>query len=170
VSRLGSLSPAAIRALLSAESDDNLIALFTFTGAGIVTPLRIADNYTTRLSETDEDILYGVQSRGNDFVFLPLGLTLPDENDSAPRATLTIHDVTRYLTPVIRNLTGQPSVLLELVLVSSPDVVEASFPGMVLGGITYNKDTVSGELTIDGLATEPFPAHSFTPAYFPGLF
>lgn len=170
MSRLSSMSPAALRAMFGAETDDNLICLLTITGDGIVTPIRLANDFTQRLFENDEEIVYGVKSRGNDYLFLPIEVTLPTEEDSAPRASLTMHDVTRYLTPVIRTLPAEPAVLMELVLVTSPGVVEASFPGFVLGGISYNANTVTGELTVDGLATEPFPCHSFTPAYFPGLY
>lgn len=171
MSRLSTLSPAALRALFAPESDDTLITLVTISGTGIATPLRLADNYTQRLSETDDEITYGVPSRGNEFVFLPLRITLPDEQQmAAPRCSITIHDVTRHLTPVIRQISTAPSVLLELVLASSPDTVEASFPGFLMGSIQYNANTVTAELTVESLTLEPFPAHTFTPMYFPGLF
>jgi hypothetical protein len=171
MSRLSSLSPAALRAMFSQESDDTLITLVTITGPGISTPIRLADGYTQRISETDDDVVYGVTSRGNDYIFLPLQITLPtEEQTAAPRCTITINDVTRYLTPVIREINSAPSVTLELVLASSPNTVEASFPGFLMAGIQYNADTVTAELTVETLTSEPFPAHQFTPSSFPGLF
>jgi hypothetical protein len=170
VSRLATMSPAAVKALFSQESDATLITLLTITGAGITEPIRLADGYTQRVSETDDEVVYGVPSRGNDFLFLPLQINLPSEDDAAPRSTITIHDVTRHLTPIIRTISTCPDVLIELVLSTTPNVVEASFPGFTMSGITYNANTIAAELNVDGLALEPFPAYCFTPAYFPGLF
>lgn len=166
-----SLSAAALREMFAPESDDTLIVLLTLSGGGISGSIRLADNYTTRISETADEVVYGVTSRTNDYTFLPIEVTLPtEEHEAAPRCQLTLHDVTQIIMPEIRTLTGPPSVLLELVLVSDPDTVEASFPGLMLAGVSYNADTISGELTVASLASEPFPAHTFTPSYFPGLF
>lgn len=171
MSRLASLSPAALRAMFSPDADDTLITLLTITGPGIATPIRLADGYTQRVSETADDEVYGVPSRGSNYLFLPLQITLPtEEQGAAPRCSITIHDVTRVLLPAVRTISSAPNVLLELVLSSAPDVVEASFAGFKMAGISYNADTISAELTVESLAVEPFPAHSFTPAYFPGLF
>lgn len=171
MSRLANLSAAALQAMFSPDADDDLICLLTFTGTGISPPIRLADGFTGRISEDSEEIVYGVTSRSNDYIYLPLQISLPTEEQTAvPRCTLTIHDVTRYLTPVIRSISTPPSVTLELVLKSTPDVVEASFPGFLMGGITYNADTVTADLTVETLVTEPFPAGTFVPSSFPGLF
>lgn len=165
------LTPAALKAMFSPDSDDTLITLLTITGTGIATPVLLADGYTQRISETADEVIYGVRSRLEDYLFLPLKIALPtEEQAAAPRCTITIHDVTRQLLPIIREITSAPTVLMELVLSSSPDIVEASFPGFKMGAISYNSDTISAELTVESLATEPFPQHTFTPAYFPGLF
>ena len=171
MSRLATLSPAALRAMFSPDADDTLITLLTFSGTGIVTPIRLADGYTQRISETADEVVYGVRSRAQDYIFLPLQITLPtEEQAAAPRCQISIADVTRQLIPVIRQISAPPSVLLELVLASTPATVEASFSGLKLGAITYNADTITGELTVESLAAEPFPQHAFTPSYFPGLF
>lgn len=169
MSRLSTLSPEALRAMFSPDADDTLIALLTITGGAET--IRLASGYTQRLSETDDEIVYGVVSRGQDFVFLPFELSLPTEEQQAPpRSTITMHDVTRYLTPVIREMKEALTVTIELVLRSSPDDVEVEFPDFLMGSIQYNKDTVSAELTVETLINEPFPSFTFTPGYFPGLF
>lgn len=171
MSRLASLSPAALRAMFSPDADDTLITLLTISGAGIASPVRLADGYTQRISETADDVVYGVQSRSQNFIFLPLRITLPtEEQAAAPRCNITISDVTRELIPIIRQISSAPDVLIELVLASTPNTVEASFPGFKMGGISYNAETITAELTVESLAVEPFPQHTFTPAYFPGLF
>ena len=45
-----------------------------------------------------------------------------------------------------------------------------SFPNFLVGGIQYNADSIIATLTVASLVNEPFPAHTFTPSYFPGLF
>lgn len=171
MSRLSTLSPAALRAMFAPESDDNLIVLLTITGEGVDTPIRLADGYTQRLSETADDILYGVRSRGLDFVFLPLSVTLPTEEQAAvPRCQVAIHDVTRIIMPAVRAISTAPKVTMELVLSSTPDAVEAEFANFLMSSISYTADSITAELTVESLAVEPFPAHTFTPNYFPGLF
>lgn len=170
MSRLSGLSPSALRALFSPDADDNLICLLTFSGGNIPTPIRIADGYTQRLSENDTEIIYGVVSNGLEFTFLPFEINLPTEEDSAPRCNITMHDVTRYLLPSIRELQSAPNVKIELVLSSNPDVVEIEMGEFLLANISYNADTINAELTLEGLEMEPFPAGTFTPSYFPGMF
>lgn len=173
MSRLTSMSANAIRAVFSPDSDSDLIVLVTIYDP--VTPTtvlaRICDGYTQRISETADEVVYGVVSNGENFTFLPVQITLPSEEEAqAPRCSLTINDVTRYLTPIIRSLQGPPRVKLELVLSKTPDVVEVSFDYFYISNITYNRDTVNCELTMLNLEREPFPLHSFNPPHFPGLF
>lgn len=176
MTRLASMSPAALAAMYAQESDDTLVTLLTIydpvTGDVVE---RLADNYSSLLSGVDyvgvDDVVYGVVSRGNNYIFMPLEVTLPSSDDAgSSRAQLVIRDVTRYLTPVIRSLTGPPRIKLELVLKSQPDVVEIVYDTFYLSSITYNSDQVSGELTLIDYQVEPFPIHSFTSKYFPGLF
>lgn len=173
MSRLSTLSPAALKAMFSPESSDTLIMLLTIYGENESpsTAIRIADGYTQRISETARDITYGVISRTNAYTFIPLSITLPSEDEAAsPRCTIAINDVTKILIPIIRTITSPPKVLIELVLASSPNIVEASFPGFYITNFTYNADSVQAELGMINFASEPFPAYTFTPAYFPGLF
>jgi len=173
MSRLTSMSPAALRAVFSPEADADLIMLLTvYDPANSSTVVaRLADGYTQRISETDDDVAYGVISRTNSFIFLPMEITLPTEEEAqAPKCSLVLHDVTRYITPLIRNLSGPPSVKLELVLSSTPDTVEASFSDFYLTSITYSAESVSAQLMMIDYEREGFPMHSFTPALFPGLF
>jgi len=176
MSRISSMTPEALRALFSTESANDLITLVTFSD-GTNSEIRLCDNCTDslgnthRINETDNDIVYGITSRGEDYTFLPLEITLPQEEEAqAPRCSIVIRDVTRYLTPVIRNITSPPKVKLELVLSSSPNTVEVSFDGFYVTNFTYNRDQVTCELQMVNYEREPFPMHSFSPKYFPGLF
>lgn len=151
---------------------------FTATGTGTgtgtaqeVTIIRLSDGFTQRISETADEVIYGVVSRGNNYIFLPIQVTLPQEDEAqAPRCSITLNDVTRYVTPIIRTITGPPKVTLELVLSNTPDTVEVSFSGLYITDFTYNADSVTASLAMTDFDREPFPMHSFSPKYFPGLF
>ena len=172
MSRLSSLSPAALKAMFSTESEDTLITLVTiYDPVTQAVAVRLADNYLTRISETSDEVVYGVTSRSNNFIFIPMQISLPSEEDNtAPKCSLVISDVTRYITPLIRELQGPPRVLVELVLTSSPSTVEAFFADFYISNISYNADSVSAELTMIDYQIEPFPCFTFTPSYFPGIF
>ena len=73
MSRLSSLSAAAVKAMFSSETEESIIMLLTVYDPATNLPvIRLADNYTKRISETADEVLYGVTSRTNDFVFLPM--------------------------------------------------------------------------------------------------
>ena len=173
MSRLTSMSPEALRAVFSPDADSDLIFLLT-----IYDPIqtnkvvaRLADGFTQRISETADEVIYGVRSNGNDYIFLPMEIGLPSEEEAqAPRCSITLHDVTRYLTPTIRALAAPPKIKMELVLSKTPDVVEVSFDDFYISSFSYNSDSVTATLSMIDLEREPFPMHSFTPRYFPGMF
>lgn len=173
LSRLTSMSPNALKAVFSPDSDDDLLMLLT-----VYDPIdentivaRLADGFTKRISETDSEVIYGVTSNGSDYTFLPMEISLPSEDEAqAPRCSIVMHDVTRYLTPIIRSITAPPRIKLELVLTKSPDVVEVSFSDFYINSFTYNADSVTADLAMIDYEREPFPMHSFTPRYFPGMF
>lgn len=185
MSRLSTMSAAALRAVFSPEAEDSLIILITIYNPSNHSEVlyRICDNFmpdpldptkALRLSTTtDDQVFYGVQLADNtEFTFLPIEVTLPNEDETqSPRCSLTMHDVTQYLIPFIRNsLTGPAPIKLELVLASAPDTVEASFTGLMITNISYNANTVTADLTAVNYDREPFPKHSMSPLYFPGLF
>lgn len=173
MSRLTTMSPAAIKAVFSPDSDSDLLFLLTIYNPEDPTEVvaRLTDGFTQRLSETVDEVIYGVVSRTNQFMFLPMEISLPSEEEAqAPRCSIVLRDVTRNIMPIIRTLNGPPKILMELVLSSTPDTVEASFSGFYISGFTYNSDTITGDLSMINYDREPFPAHSFTPAYFPGMF
>jgi hypothetical protein len=167
------MSPNALKAVFSPDSDDDLIILLTIYNPDNESEVifRLADGYTKRISETADEVMYGVTSNGADYTFLPMQISLPSEDEAqAPRCSIVMYDVTRYLTPVIRSITAPPRIKLELVLSKSPNVVEVSFSDFYISNFNYNSDSVTAELSMIDYEREPFPMHSFTPGYFPGMF
>lgn len=165
------LSSQALRAVYAEETGEYPILLLTITATSIVEPVLISSDATQRVYEDAEQILYGTVSRGMTFFFVPFQIVLPsDTEDSAPQCSITIDNVSRQLMTVIRTLTQPPTVSMELVMSGSRDVVEAVFPGFAISSITYDAMTITGDLRVDAMVTEPFPAGTFTPSQFPGMF
>ena len=173
MSRLTSMSPEAIKAIFSPEADSDLIFLLTVYDPvdGVTVVGRVCDGFTKRISETADEVVYGVTSNGNDFVFLPMEISLPTEEEAqAPRCSIIMRDVTKYVIPLVRTIVGPPKVKMELVLSKTPNIVEASFTGFYISNFSYNADSVTADLSMIDYEREPFPMHAFTPAYFPGMF
>jgi hypothetical protein len=175
MSRLNSLSQSAVRAMFASETPEALILLITITNpADPANPIRLADGYTNRIASltTDTEVAYGVTSNSKDYVFLPMQIALPGEQEAgAAQCSLILNFVTREAIDLIRtHLTSPVSVQIDLVLASSPNTVEATFSGFKITNVTYNADQITFDLNMVSLSREPFPCFTFTPANFPGLF
>jgi hypothetical protein len=177
MSRLSTLSATAIRAMFSSETEQAVVMLLTIYGLdGTSVVIRLADNFNKRISETEAEIVYGVRSRGNDYVFLPMEISLPSETeDGNSNCNIRFNFVTPEAIQIIREqLTGPVKVLLELVLTDGTNAdlntVEATFSGFYITSASYNAESITLTLGMINYNTEPFPAYNFTPRNFPGLF
>jgi len=163
------LSLTARMAAYAEQTGEVVVGLVTISHPSLDTPLRFSSDPTTRLST--DPLLYGTASRGNPYNFLPMSIALPEDSDDTPPATkLVIDNVARDMIPTIRSVSTPGQVTTEFVLASSPDTVEATWPNFDLVNSTYDSGQVTCDLTVDAMATEPFPYGTFTPAQFPGLF
>ena len=117
MSRLTTMSPEAIRAIFSPEADSDLLFLLTVYNPDNpeIVVARICDGFTKRISETANEVIYGVTSRSQDFIFLPMEISLPTEEEAqAPRCAIVMRDVTKYIIPIVRTIVGPPKVKMEL--------------------------------------------------------
>lgn len=170
-----SFSPDALRAMFLTDTDSTLAILITFYSPDNPEQavLRITDGYTGTLAnlETTTQSYYGITSRNEDYLFVPVNIVLPNDEDSSPRATINLAYVTPEMLQYIRtNIVDPPRVKLELVLTSTPDTVEATFDSFYIVNISYTATSVQLELSMINYDKEPFPQYSFTPQYFPGLY
>lgn len=156
-------------AIFAQETGEQPLVLITLSHPSFTIPLRLCTSPVERFSVVP--LRYGVTSRGNQYTFVPMSLVLPDDSgDKAPTARLVTDNDDREIVKVIRSLSTVPTGTLEVVLASSPDLVEAQFPDFDVKDIHYDAETVSLEFSMTSLEDEPYPAHTFNPAYFPGLF
>lgn len=153
-----SLSSAAIASMHAQETGEVWLVLLTINHASMAQPIRVVNN--------TEDIT----SRGALFQAFPFEIILPsDDPDSPPKAIIRFDNVERTAIATIRSITSPPSVTLEVILASQPDTVEISYPNFALRNVRYDATVIEGELTFEGLYTEPI-TYQMTPSRFPGLF
>ena len=80
MSRLTSMSPEALKQIFSPDADSDLITLLTIKDPNTDEVLaRVADNYIERISETHDDVIYGVISNLESYIFLHMQISLPTE-------------------------------------------------------------------------------------------
>lgn len=156
-------------AVYAQETDEVPICLLTVTHESLAEPVYISSDATTRLS--DDPLIYGTESRGEQYIFLPFEFTLPDDkSDSAPRVQLTMDNIDRTLVAMLRSFVTPPSIKLEIILASDPDTVEITVPVLQMSDATIDDHTISNTIVADPLINEPHPAGQFTPGSFSGLF
>lgn len=153
------VSPQAMQALNAPETGEAFLILLTLSHTDLAAPLRVSSDHID------------TESRGDTFLAFPFELTLPDDEDNkSPRARLVIDNVDRSIVRAVRQLTSSPTVLIEIVRAADPDTVEARFEDFRFTNISYDSQVVEGDLTIEDFTSEPYPAASFSPSLFPGLF
>jgi hypothetical protein len=151
------ISNALKRAVLGLTSDEVVVTLLTFSGAGFTT-FRVCDN--------DTDIVSG----GQTYIAFPFSIQLPDDGDEAPAAVLQIANVDRTIGQAIDAADDEIFVNIKLVLASNPDNPEKEFDGLKISRAPRNALIVEGELTSAQFANEPYTRIRATPGRFPGLF
>lgn len=146
------------------------VFLLTITHPLLDDPIRLSTDPTTRITEVP--LVYGTVSRGETFIYVGMKITVPDDKDrSPPSSRITIFDIDQDTIALIRAVSSPPpSVKMEMVLADNPDVVEIDIPKLEIISADYTREVVTLECVIDMLVSESYPAHSFSPAYFPGLF
>lgn len=153
------LSAGARQAIFAAESGEAFIILLTFTYESLAAPIRVGSDSVDTVS------------RGQAYIAYPFDLTLPDDDEGrAPRARLVIDNVDRQIVATLRNLATSPVLTLEIVRAAAPDVVEAVFHDFRLRNVRYDSHVIEADLTIEDFTAEPYPAGSFCPSLFPGIF
>jgi len=162
------LSEAFREAMNAQETGIVPIILLTVSHEDLEDPILISNDPTTRLST--DPLRYGTVSRGETYFFIPFEAVIPDETDRAPEAKIGVVNIGRDLVQLVRSAVSPPSVTMEIILSTDLDTPEITFNNLILGNSTINDKSVDLELTIDNLGQEPFPALTFTPSAFPGLF
>ncbi len=152
-------TPGFIEDTFREEAEEVFLILLTINESSLSSPIRVVNN--------NENIT----SNGNIFIGYPFDIQLPDSfQDAPPRAKLTIDNVSREIGTAIRLISGAPTVQIDIIMASAPDVIEKRLTPFTLRNVKWDSARVTGDLVLEYMETEPFPAGQFSPAYFPGLF
>lgn len=153
------LSPEFLASITDRESEEVALILATITHEELPEPIRIVMNGLE------------VVSRGQTFRFFPFRIVLPTEReDQPPHAKLEIDGVDRAIVAALRQIQTPPGVKVEIVLDSSPDIVEYETPVMKWKGIGYTVDRVEGILEGPRMFYTRFPKDVQSPTTAPGEF
>lgn len=161
-----SLSAEFVDAAMGRETGTVILYLLDIDHEDLDDPIRITNNM--------EDVV----SNGNTYTAIGFDLKLPDEKDAKPRgAKLSIDNTSQWFTPTFRSLSGEFTVIIRVAIPSdalaSPpeyDTIEMENLPMQLIALQYNDTTVTGTLSYENLANEPYPGDTFGPFEFQGLF
>jgi hypothetical protein len=158
------LSAAALRAMLAQQTPEDLRPFLEISHASFSAPILATCN------AAGQDVSAG----GKTYVYYPFEVTLPGEYaDKLASVTLRIDNVSDEIVVNIRGMKfrdGPATVSLFAALASTPDQVEYGPVELKLRKTSVDQLVVAGELRDDDLLNERYPAHSFTPNLFPGMF
>lgn len=153
------LSSRALRSALAQETGEVWLVLITLRHPAIDPPIRVTSDAVATVS------------RSETFQPYPFELTLADDDGEHPGTVrLSIDNVAREIVFALRSIDSAPTVTIEVVLASQPDAIEASWEEYSLVNVEYDALKVSGEISQEPILSERYPAGSFDPARFPGLF
>lgn len=149
------------------------IVLITLSHDDLAEDILISTDPTQELTglTTDLEKVYGTISNGDNYIFLPVRIKLPDDTEDGPGLMqLEIDNVHRAYTESIRTIFTPVTCQVDIVMDNALDTIDASWPEFLLTNIKYDAAIITGTLTLETLMTEPFPAGTFIPSQFPGLF
>jgi len=153
------LSVPALRSVLAQHTSEIWLELVSF---------QLADD--TIVGRWVKDTVE-VVSRNHTYVpsFWEMSLA-NSEPGELPEVRFRIDNVSRELIDELRTVTQRIRIIHEIILRSSPDIVEVGPLNYMLRSVTYDANFIEGVLGYEDLLSESFPQHTFTPARFPGLF
>lgn len=154
------VSAAALRAMLAQETAEVFLPCLTIAHPDLDAPILLV--YNTEI----------LHRTAGDFMPYPFQINLPTQSDEeVGTVTLTADNTDLEVNRKIRALVGQPTVTLEIVLASSPNVVEAGPLMMRLLTITGDASTLRGTLgTENDIFSQLVPGQQYLPPSSPGLF
>lgn len=149
-----------IRELLKRDSSDPAIMLLTVDHPDFSAPVRLCTN------TVGDDIVSG----GDTYTAAPFHITWPSDDTETPVAQLEAVNVGRAIALALMAISSPASAVIQVVLLSDPDTVEAEAPGFLIRNARWNALTLTADITRERIVTEPCPKYRISPQYFAALF
>ena len=147
-----------LRSAFAQETEEVWLALLTISHADLSEDIRVVNN---KLNITSRGLMF----TGFAFDFVPPF----QSSERQPRAELVIDGVSTEIAQHIRSISSAPGAKFEFIRAADPDTVEQTFDGFLLRDVRWDVESVTGTLSLEDIAREPYPAGIFSPASFPGL-
>ncbi len=153
------VSLPAIQAALAQQTDEVFLVLLEVDHPNLMTPLRFVND--------SQDITSNMEL----YTAFPFEVQLPDDQEGRePRAELRIDNVSRELIDEIRSINDAFTVILSVILASSPNVIEWGPLEFISQGVVYDANQITFSIIYSVFAEEPFPYQVFDTINFPGMF
>lgn len=149
----------ALQAMLAQTTSEVMIELLEIRHPTLQVPLRFCNNAKPVISNALR------------YEPWPFQAELPtDDPEQEPRASITISNVDLSITLALDQLETAPTITLGVVTLTDPNRYEYGPLTFDIGSQRGDAQNITFDLVLQNLAQEPFPALSFTPQRFPGLF
>jgi len=148
----------AVEEVRSQFQDDPILALLTLDHETLATPVYVVNNRRN------------IVSRGNVYIAFPMTIEMPTDSDDVPTARISISNVSRVICNALEGINTPPTLMIELVLASSPDTVERSWEDFELTDVSWDALRITGTIQHRRMWDELYPRYRTTPRDFPGLF
>jgi hypothetical protein len=154
-----SLSATLQSAANAQETTEVFLALLKIDHDDLTTPERLVNNTV--------DIV----SNGDTYTAYPFEIMLPDADpERPPEITVAIDNVAQDLIAALRSVSSPLSFELSVVLASDPDTVEIGPLALEMTFADWDAGVIRGRVAYPELLGEPYPADTFNPADYPGVF
>lgn len=150
-------SATAVRAVLGLEPDEVVIVLLTIEHPAIE---------TIRVTNDNVD----VTSNGNAFLSYPFEITLPPDAEDPGAAQLVIGNVDRVITEALEKMDEPPTCTVQVVLASTPNIIEYEWANLVLRNANADDVTVTAVIGHPVIDSQPYPPIRATQRDLPGLY
>lgn len=149
-------SPAMARAILAESTDEVLLECLT-----------IEAGETFRLVNNTEPMARAVGT----FKPFPFEPVLPDDVVGARPTVLRVDNIDQQVEELVEGYQGVPTATVELVLASSPDIVEYGPCRFSVKGSEVDETTIELSLGFeDEFLSQTAPAQTWSPPNSPGMF
>jgi hypothetical protein len=165
-----SVSQAALSDLYARVSESAFLPFLHIDHVDLAAPIRLVYN-TANVERTGQG---GEDPDGTSTVtyqHFPFDVNPPpQEPDQLSEVDLSVSNVDRRIVHAVRSLDSAPEVTFFMVRGGDPNTIEAGPWAFSLKDTRWDQIQVRGRLGFPEILDEPFPAHTYNPIDFPGLF
>ena len=150
----GLQTPAAIEGAYSEKTGATFLALLTLRHPQFSASHRFVNDRVN------------IVSQGDTYLALPFQVIRPAENDRDPEARIRVANVDSRLGSESLRIFGPVEVDMQVVLASSPGLIERAWTDFEMIRVTFNAQFLEGTLTQRQYSQRPWPPRRMTPSGF----